>query len=275
LRRSQELFSAEISEEDAAFLSGSEMASPPGVHHLAVALAHTPLPVGRRSLLSGITFWAGATAAVVLLATVSLGIWFQHRRSPERVLAEVYTHCRCYDMRLAGADYSSVNPRSRMRGLESSQDLTALFKIRRQIEENLQSSPADPYWLQMEARVDLLEEKIDPAVAILDSLLLSAPSNVALLEDDAMAHYQRGIITACEADREIALERLKRADDLAPDNSVVLFNEAIVQEDRQQLSLAAQTWNRYLHLERDPQWISEGRSRLQKLEVKMQNSPGK
>ena len=44
---------------------------------------------------------------------------------------------------------------------------------------------------------------------------------------------------------------LRHADELAPDDPVVLFNEALVMEDRGQVMNAVETWNRYLHFERD------------------------
>ena len=55
------------------------------------------------------------------------------------------------------------------------------------------------------------------------------------------------------------LNSLRRADELEPGDPVVLFNEAVVMEDRGQVMNAVETWNRYLRFERDPRWLAEGR----------------
>ena len=44
---------------------------------------------------------------------------------------------------------------------------------------------------------------------------------------------------------------------------MVLFNEAVVMEDRGQAMNAVETWNRYLRFERDPRWLADGRHRLE------------
>jgi tetratricopeptide (TPR) repeat protein len=133
----------------------------------------------------------------------------------------------------------------------------------------LEGAPEDPHWLQLEARADVLEEKFDPAIGILDRLLAAGPATSGLLVDDASAYFQRGTATGSESDRATALEYLRRADELAPGDPVVLFNEAVVMEDRGQLMNAVETWNRYLHFERDARWLADGRRRLQALEQKL------
>ena len=126
--------------------------------------------------------------------------------------------------------------------------------------------PQNPHWLQLEARADLLEERFDPAIDILDRLLAAGPVTSGLLADDAAAYFQRGVATGSENDRATALDYLRHADELAPGDPVVLFNEAMVMEDRGQVMNAVETWNRYLRFERDPSWLAEGRRRLYALE---------
>jgi hypothetical protein len=65
------------------------------------------------------------------------------------------------------------------------------------------------------------------------------------------------------------LEYLRRADELAPGDPVVLFNEAVAMEDRGQTMNAVETWSRYLRFERDPRWLDDGRHRLQVLEQEL------
>ena len=103
----------------------------------------------------------------------------------------------------------------------------------------------------------------DPAIDILDRLLAAGPVTADLLTDDASAYFQRGTATGSENDRATALDYLRRADELSPDDPVVLFNEALVMEDRGQVMNAVETWNRYLKFERDPRWQEEGRQPLE------------
>jgi hypothetical protein len=59
---------------------------------------------------------------------------------------------------------------------------------------------------------------------------------------------------------------------MSPGDPLVLFNEAVVLEDRGQQMNAVETWNRYLRFERDPRWLAEGRKRLQAIEMQLQPS---
>jgi len=144
-----------------------------------------------------------------------------------------------------------------------------LHDARARIEQHLDAAPENEHWLQLEARADILEEKFDPAIDILDRLIAAGPASESLLLDDASAYFQRGDATGSENDRAAALDMLRRADELAPGDPVVLFNEALAMEDRGQLMNAVETWNRYLRFERDPRWLTEGRRRLEALEQKL------
>jgi len=140
---------------------------------------------------------------------------------------------------------------------------------RARIERQLEVTPDDQHWLQLEARSDILEEKFDAAIDILDRFVAAGPVTSSLLLDDASAYFQRGTATGSENDRATALDYLRRADEMAPGDSVVLFDEAVAMEDRGQLMNAVETWNRYLRFERDPRWQAEGRHRLEALEQKL------
>ena len=68
----------------------------------------------------------------------------------------------------------------------------SLLDAHSRIERQLESTPESPHWLQLEARADLLEEKYDQAIDILDRLLAAGPVTSSLLDDDAAAYFQRG-----------------------------------------------------------------------------------
>ena len=235
---------------------------------LAVQLARTPhRAAGRRA--PRLYLWAGAGMAASLLAASVVLLWWQHANTPERLLAEAYTHSRIFDLRMPGAGFAEVTPEKHLRGSATGHESSRLLDARARIEQHLETEPQDPHWLELEARADVLEEKFDPAIDILDRLLAAGPVTSALLVDDAAAYFQRGMATGSENDRSTALEYLRHADELAPGDTLVLFNEAVVMEDRGQVMNAVETWNRYLHFERDPRWQAEARGRLQALEQKL------
>ena len=263
--------SADASPEEAAELAGLACASGDWRSNLASQLAHTPHRTrfgAGRSKLPRFYLWSGVGLAASLLIVAVVSLWWRADNTPERLLAEAYTHSRIFEFRMPGAGFAEVTPLTHLRGGASGRELTNLLEARARIESQLQNAPQDPHLLQLEARADVLDEKFDPAINILDSLLAAGPPTSSLLLDDASAYFQRGAADGSENDRAAALEYLRRADELAPGDPVVLFNEALAMEDRGQMMNAVETWNRYLRFERDPGWLAEGRRRLQALEQK-------
>lgn len=268
------MLTAEPSAEEAAELARLVSASSDWQMKLAAELACTPLerrrPVAiNRLKASKIYLWTGSAVAATLMMGAVTFFWWQHANSPERLLAEAYSQSRTYDLRMPGADFAEVAREPRLRGGATAHDSSRLPAARALIERQLQNAPENPHWLELEARADIQEEKFDPAIEILDRLLATEPATAGLLVDDASAYFERGSSTGSESDRATALEDLRRADELAPDNPLVLFNEAVVMEDRGQAMNAVETWNRYLKFERDPRWLAEGHARLQTLEQKL------
>jgi CHAT domain-containing protein len=261
-------FAADASVEETDLLSGLACASPEGQRNLAVELARTPHQPGRNRA-TRLYLWTGAGLAASLAIAAVLLSWSRMANNPERLLAEAYTHQRTFDLRMPDAGFAEVTPQAHLRGGTTGRESSWLLEARARIERNLENAPENTHWLQLEARADVLEEKFDPAIDILDRLAAAGPVTSSLLLDDASAYFQRGAATGSENDRNTALEDLRRADELTPGDPVVLFNEAVAMEDRGQLMNAVETWNRYLRFERDPRWLAEGRGRLAALEQKL------
>ena len=268
LRVSLRLLSEEASPEEASEIAQLASASPAWRHRLSVELAHTPHKSAKKNA-TRFYLWAGAGLAASLTLAVSLSMWQHHVNTPERLLAEAYTHSRTFDLRMPGAGFAEVMPGTHLRGGSTGRESSRLLDARSRIEQQLEKTPNDAHWLQLEARADIQEEKFDPAIDILDRLLAAGPVSSSLLLDDASAYFQRGTFSGSEDDRATALDTLRRADELTPSDSVVLFNEAVAMEDRGQVMNAVETWNRYLRFEHDPLWLAEGRRRLQALELKL------
>ena len=262
------ILQADISPEESAMLAGLRTASVEGQRPLAAELARTAR-AGARNKTSQFYLWMGAGLAASLLIVFGLTTWWRQSNDPERLLAEAYTHSRIFDLRMPGSGFAEITPGTHLRGGSTGRESSKLLEARAAIEHRLEAAPEDAHWLQLEARSDIIEEKFDPAVDILDRLVAAGSVTASLLLDDASAYFQRGEATGSENDRATALDLLRRADELAPGDTVVLFNEAVVMEDRGQIMNAVETWNRYLRFERDPRWLTEGRRRLQALEQKL------
>jgi tetratricopeptide (TPR) repeat protein len=267
LRDSQQVLSEEITPEESAALQQFASTKPQWQRLLALQLAQTAHSSQRAGNLLRFAWLCGAVAAVLVLG-LSAAFWWR-QKAPEKLLAEAYTQSRTTDLRVPGADFAPVTPQAHLRGGSTDREPAPLLSARAEIERKLEQSPADAHWLQLQARAEMLEEHYDGAIDLLDRLLAAGPVTAGLLLDDGTAYYMRGTAAGSENDRATALDNLRRADELAPNDPVVLFNEAIVMEDRGQVMNAVETWNRYLKFERDPKWQDEGRKRLQSLEEKL------
>lgn len=268
LRESQSVVSEEATAEEAESLRQFSATSPQWQRRLAVELAQTGRAANGHSRWTVFAWTGGALTAAMALAIFGL-LWWGQRNSPERLLAEAYTQSRSFDLRVPGASYAAISPQHHVRGAGSDSEPVPLLSARASIERKLQESPADPHWLQMQARAQIMDQHYDQAIDTLDRLLAAGPVTAGLLLDGGMAYYLRGTATGSENDRATALDNLRRADELAPNDPVVLFDEAIVMEDRGQVMNAVETWNRFLKFERDPKWLEEGRQRLASLEEKL------
>ncbi len=268
LRQSRHVLAQEMSPEETAEMAHFASLTPMWQHRLAVELSRTSqLPARKR--VPGILLWASASAFTLLAMVTGATLLWQHEHTPEKLLAEAYSHSRIFDLRIPGAGYSEVRPETHLRGGGANRESAPLLAARAQIETQLEKAPTDSHLLQLKARAYLLDEEYDASIDILDRLLATGPVTPSLLSDDASAYFQRGIATSSENDRATALDYLRRADELSPDDPVVLFNEALVMEDRGQVMNAVETWNRYLNFERDPNWLAEGRQHLKVLEDKL------
>ncbi len=209
---------------------------------------------------------AAAGIAAILIAGMALFVWQRHAGAPEHLLAMAYAQSRTLELRIPGAGYSAVVPGAHTRGIAADNEPAPLLEARAGLARKLERSPQDAYWLELQARADVLAERYDAATDVLDRLIAAGPVTAELLTDAAAAYYQRGLVSSSELDRSTALDYLRRADELAPTDPVILFNEAIVMEDRGQMMNAVEVWNRYITVERDERWAAEGRRKLAALE---------
>ncbi len=268
LRGCQRALSPETSPAETRELENFASFTPQWQHRLAVELAQTPHAAKQKVR---IPFFAWNLVGVVALLAIVVGggIWWHVQHAPERLLAQAYSDSRTFDLRIPGAGFAPVINNTHTRGGSTTQESPSLLNARAAIERKLEKSPSDSHLLEMQARAQILEENYDPAIDTLDRLISAGPVTPGLLTDAGMAYFLRGSATGSENDRATALDYLRRADELAPSDPVVLFNEAVMMEDRGQVMNAVETWNRFLKFERDSKWLEEGRQRLSSLEAKL------
>lgn len=266
LEESRDLIWGAVSAEEQSALTQFAPVTQDWQQNLAERLARTPhrrfqMPPVRVSIWA-----AGGLAAAIVVCAI---LWTGLLRSPERMLADAYAQNRAFELRIPGARFAELQSQTRVRGNGSGHESPSLLEARARIERRLESNRDDRHLLQLQARADVLEERYDAAIEILDPLLASGPVTASLLADDAMAYFLRGSVNGSENDRSTALDSLRRADELAPDDPVILFNEALVMEERGQVMNAVETWNRFLRIEHDPEWLAEGHRRLATLEDRL------
>ncbi len=225
---------------------------------------HRQRPFGMRTSIGWITGF-GAIAALVFSA-VALFIWQRSLRAPAHQLAAAYSDDRTLELRIPGAGWTKYSPPDHRRGGITDEEPPALLDARARLARDLEKSPQNPRLLELQARANVLNQKYDTAVDVLDRLIASGPVTPELLTDAASAYFERGLTTGSELDRSTALDYVRRADEMAPTDPVILFNEGIVMEDRGQVMNAVEVWNRYLTVEHDAKWAAEGKRRLEALE---------
>jgi tetratricopeptide (TPR) repeat protein len=187
MRQGYRVLSRDASPEESAELDQFASSSPRWRHRLGVELANTPHLAARKSA-PRLLLWASAGLATAFALVVGFVAWERFENDPAKLQE---TH---------------------LRGGATDHEPSQLLTARAEIERKLEGTPAAPHWLQLEARADLLEEKYDPAIDILDRLLAAGPVTPELLTDDASAYFQRGTAAGSENDRATALDELRRAD---------------------------------------------------------------
>jgi tetratricopeptide (TPR) repeat protein len=208
----------------------------------------------------------GSAVAASLAVAAGLFAWRLQSTRPERLLAVAYTQSRTMELRIPLAAFASQIPGRHTRGAIADGEPPALLEARARLAESLQRKHDDTHMLELQARADLLEERYDTAADTLDRLLAEGPVTSELLVDASSAYFQRGLVSGSASDRGIALDYIRRADELAPADPLVLFNEAIMMEDRGQMMNAVEVWHRFITVERDPGWTAEGQRKLTTLE---------
>jgi hypothetical protein len=271
LRTYTELFSDDFSPEEQTALAQLRSASPKWQQQTAREMlkrATPPAPLPR-PIFSWKWIMVPALPAVALIA---VGIWYLQRDTPEKVqikLAQAYTTKREIEMRIPGAGFAdfhqtrSGNPASRLSsppGLNEASD---------SISKQLAKHPDDPKWLMLSARLDLLDWRYEPALSTLGTITdPKVVESSEFLMTRALALFEQSEVTKEGQGYAEAVQLLDQALKKAPDDPVLLFNQAIACEKAYSYVCAENDWNHFMDVEKDSGWIKEARNRLDQIKEK-------
>lgn len=215
-------------------------------------------------------------AAASLLVVAGVGSWIvfhqiQLRHQPAaagNLLARAYTKKRTIEPRIAGAEFAPMKVTRGEAGSFTDRP-KELLNAEALIDDQLESQPTSPAWLQAKADADMLEGKYEPAVEGLRHAVELEPHSPALLTDLATAYFQRGLSQDKKDDLGAAYENLSKALELKPNDPIALFNRAIVSEHLFLYRQAVDDWNHYLSVDPGSQWSQEARSHLDAVQQKL------
>lgn len=266
----------QITEAEFKAIATLECANPEWQRRLAQQIAGTSHSAPERESAPWWRWWLAvprlAIVGASLLVVVGAGSWVVIQRNQpaaaEKLLARAYTQKRTLELRFAGAAYAPLRV-SRGPAASFTSRPPALLKAEALIARQLQSHPSDPSWLQAEAQADVLEGKYDAAVEALRRALELEPHSPAILTDLATAYFQRAQQENQKEDFAAAYEYLSQALRLHPDDSVALFNRAIVAEHEFLYHQALDDWTRYLQVDPGSDWVGEARDAAERVRTRL------
>jgi CHAT domain-containing protein/cytochrome c-type biogenesis protein CcmH/NrfG len=226
----------------------------------------------KRSFLAFTPRWAFACLAAMLF--VAIGSWMYFRvseQSVDRLLARAYTDQRTLDLRLPGAQHAPLQV-ERGAGRSSLAKPAPLLKAEYEITQRLSARPEDAGLLAAKGRAEVLEWQYDAAILSLKHALDLKPDSPEVLCDLATAYTERGDAQNRPLDYGQAIEYLGQALSARPDNTVALFNRALVDERLSLFEEAIKDWEHYLRLDPKGPWSEEARQRLTSLRLRLKQS---
>jgi CHAT domain-containing protein/tetratricopeptide (TPR) repeat protein len=279
LRDYMDIFSDVGSSEEEALVAGLASSSRDWQQELAHRLGHQSggkaLTVERNIRDSYVMFawrrWAIALAGILIVATFG---WIEVRPDKEgkarNLIAAAYTEQRTIEMRLPNTRHAPMRVE---RGKENSHlsRPPSLLEAEALVARNLALHPSDPAWISLKGRIDLLEGNEEAAITSFQRAAAIDPQSAAIKVDLASAYFERAESETRAADYGMALEFLGKALAQDPNNTVALFNRAIVAERMFLYQNALEDWGRYLSLEPTGEWSQEARDRMSVIEKRLKD----
>ncbi|QNI31738.1 CHAT domain-containing protein [Alloacidobacterium dinghuense] len=214
-----------------------------------------------------------ALASAVIVGWIAFHFFLSHPHqgpaAPLALIASAYTEHRTLELRIPGASNAPIRVERGTSGsnLDKPEDLLRAEAL---IGEGLHKNPDDTTLLDAKARADLLDNNYEAAIKSLQRALETESNSAPLKIDLATAYFLRAEKTGRDGDYHSADEYLGEVLATTPDNSVALFNRAVVAERIYLYGAAEEDWKKFLQIETDPGWLSEGKHRYELLQQRIQ-----
>jgi CHAT domain-containing protein len=229
---------------------------------------------------AGVAF---AAAVLGAFAGPTLLLNFKVMQANKQV-ASAFAQRRTTEMRLSSVDYSPYNPFPITLGPEGGRGLDevppSLHEASGAANKNLQSSHADPRWLQIQGRALLWEstpsslEKAEKDFEKAKSGGLATPS----LEIDLAASYferdSRADRPNLQRTLNLLSEVLNKPGLNNDDRASALYDLAITYEKMHAWDMAVSTWEKYLAVDSTSAWAEQARTHLKEGKTKSPGSAG-
>jgi CHAT domain-containing protein len=243
------------------------------------------------------TLFSGPVPALVFctLLVAFVGIW-AWRRSPQAppvainsttssttpqetddsLLASAYDQQRRTALHLSGGEPVALH--SDTRGTSDTEDSLPLLKLRERTQTQLAQNHNDPYWLQMQGRVALLEGRGDIASKKFRAVQAYGDSSPGLLLDIGAAYFEIGEAAARKKEFLTAADYFTKVIDhpsaTEQQKAAAFFNRALSYDQASVYKSAVEDYETALKLEKDAEWQAEIRTYLDKAQEKLRKSEG-
>jgi tetratricopeptide (TPR) repeat protein len=218
--------------------------------------------------------WVLVPAIAAVVAVAAFSIWYTQRDTPERaqkLLAQASTDRRTLEMRFPGAAHS--NYKQTLSGdseslLNSPESLRQAANL---IDSQLKKNPDEPHWLLLSARLNLLDWRYKPALAILDKIedakVISSPE---MRMTRALALYEQAQWELERKDQSYGeiINLMGKTLQETPNDPTALFNRALACEKIHAYECAAADFRHLVEHEAGTGWGAEASDHLKEIEEK-------
>jgi len=208
--------------------------------------------------------WAVAAGVIIAAAAGAWLVQGSRKSSPDQLIAQAYTEERTLALRIEGASYGPMKQR-RGPGQSKVNRPYSLVKAESDVSRELLLHPDSVQLLQARGRIDLLDWDCADAISVFKNALRERSVVSSLQTDLASAYFECAEVQSQDSDYGLALNLLSQVLRKNPQDSIALFNRAIVYERMGQPHEAIADWERYVRLDPKSIWAVEARDALQRL----------
>ena len=221
-------------------------------------------PVSMRVTPSRLRWIAAIAASVLVIMAIFMWRRVHFDSDTATLLARAYTATRPFEYRLPDDGYGPIR---QQRGSKTDFDRAApLLSAEAEIRKRLSAYPEDPLALEWKGRTQLIEGDYSGAIETLTRAEDLESDNAQVLTDLGIAYALRADNENRNLDAGHALELCLRGLAIKPNDSLALFNLALIYEKLSLIDEALDTWRRVISVNPSFGWRREALSHIDELE---------